>query len=190
MNRILFILLTVSFGASCSVGIGNIEKGYALKQYKGVVVFSFTSSGQCGYALFVDIRSSTGDFDKSIGMQDMFEKRDWEKENGPCSKDANDFSGKLKSIALNEGIYEIYRLSGISDHHSFSSEDDFSIKFKVTGNSITYLGNAHFFVGDRTYNFSISDKRERDILLFEEKYPEIQSDYIINILEEAIFHSA
>jgi hypothetical protein len=189
MKRIILLFLaSIIFG--CSTNLENINKNYALLPEKGVVVFSFTSSGECGYALYVDIRSSDGKEKHSIGMQDLFEERDWKRKTNNCDADDKDFAGTLKAISLSEGTYEIYKLSGIHQYHAFESTDKLSIKFNVKGNNVTYIGNAHFIIDKKTYNFAISDKSKRDIRLFEKKYPNVRKDYIIDILETVIFQSA
>ncbi|MGD8570736.1 MAG: hypothetical protein PVJ39_21800 [Gammaproteobacteria bacterium] len=176
-----FIILVAITG--CSFSVGNIPTEYTLNPKKGVVVISLTSSGECGYALFVDIRRIDKTHEKTIGLQDVVEQRDWKRKNNECASDLNDYSGKLVAIDLEPGVYEIYQFSGLNKYHAFSSVYELSIKFKVTENEVTHIGNAHFVVSKREYDFIVSDKRQRDLPLFVKKYPNISEDYIIDLLE-------
>ena len=173
----LFVLLLYG----CAGGPGNIKPNHTLSPNDGVVVFSFTGSGKCGYALFIKIRRIDGQADYSIGMQDMFEERDWERKTDSCKADSSDFSGKLKAISLAEGEYEIYRISGISRRHAVESTDKMSIRFTATGNKVTYIGNIHFIINDESYDYIFSDKSDWDLTLFQQKYPLLSTDYITDI---------
>ena len=101
----------------------------------------------------------------------------------------NDYSGKLAAIALEAGTYEIYKFSGISKYSAFVSDDEFSIKFKVTEEKITYLGYAHFIVGNKDFHFGVSDMRERDLDLFRGKYPDLTGEFIVDLLKVVSYQS-
>ena len=182
-NKLLFVLtISIFFIFGCSSTTGNIPYGYTPGPEKGIIVISLTSSGECGNALFIDIRRLDKKMDITLGMQDMYEKRDWTRNITNCFIEDQDYSGKLKVIALDAGIYEIYNFQGISSANVFSSSNNFSMKFKVTTKNVIYLGNAHFAIGKNNFKFSIHDMRDRDLDLFERKYPYIQNSYIIHLL--------
>ena len=73
--------------ASCATNTNNIPLDYRLNSNKGVVVVSLTSSGDCGYAFFVDIRRIDKSSTISLGMQDLFQERDWQRPTGECRLD-------------------------------------------------------------------------------------------------------
>lgn len=187
--KIIFIAGILLLSA-CSLSTENIAKDYKLNPDNGVVVLSLTSSGECGYALFVDIRRIDKKDETTIGLQDLMEDRDWQRKNEDCSiEDENDFYGKLSVVALEPGTYEIYSLSGISRYNAFYSDENFSITFKVKANSVTYLGNAHFIVEKKFFSFHTTDKRKRDLSLFQYKHPGLTDEYIIDLLETVNYQS-
>jgi len=180
---VISMLLAALF-SGCSLSAKNVPPDYKLGNDKGIVVLSLTTSGECGYALFVDIRSMDKKYKSTIGLQDMLEGRDWNRKTNDCSVDNEDYSGRLNVIALPPGVYEMYKLTGMSRYQSYVSENNFSIQFKVKANSVTYIGNAHFAVKKHTFEFQVSDKRNRDLPMLERKYPQLPKEYIIDILED------
>jgi len=190
INFRLLLLLIIFSVSGCSLGIENIRDGYKLNPDEGVVVLSLTSSGECGWALFIDIRRIDKTNENTISMQDVMKARDWKRKKSECPSDKGNYSGKLAAIALPPGEYEIYKLTGVSNHHAFVSEDNFSITFDVVQNNITYLGNAHFIVKEFSFNFSTSDMRSRDLSLFKRKHPGISKEYILDILERVTYQGA
>lgn len=179
--------LSCIFG--CSVGLKNISPDYQMSHQTGVVVFSLTSSGECGYAYFVDVRSVDKKIKHTIGLQDAFEERDWQREPGECTLD--NMTGKLVTIELPSGNYIMYKFSGIHRIQAFESKDDFFISFKVTPHSVTYIGNIHFYLEKKFLDFKFEDKKERDLELLFKKYPNLkEEDLIIDILDPVEYKGA
>jgi|GEM_PF-2796292 len=176
------IIITLSL-LGCSTSLGNLPSDYILTPDKGVVVLSLTSSGECGYAIYVDIRSVDEKYQQTIGLQEVLEERDWQRKNPDCSGDQKDYYGKLAVIDLPPGTYEIYQVSGIGRYGGFYSEEDFTIVFNVEGNQVSYVGNAHFHIADKSYAFDTFDMSERDLLLLSQKYPRLARNVSTNILQ-------
>jgi len=189
-STLFFSCLFIFLLSGCSLGIENIQKGYALNSTEGVVVLSLTSSGECGWALFVDIQRTDKPNKHTINMQNTFEDRDWKRKSGECPSEKNDYSGTLAILALPPGKYEIFQITGLSNHHTFYSKNDFSVPFDVSENAVTYLGNAHFFIEQYTYILDIFDNQDRDLSLFKRQHPQIPVQFIIDILENATISDA
>jgi len=168
---------------ACSLNGSNLASGHHPKSAKGIVALSLTTSGLCGFTLSVDLRRVGTKRHETVGFQDTDIKSDWTRKDGDCTPGSKDYAGKLAVIALSPGTYEIYNFSGTSQHTAFSSPKKFSLKFKVTKNRVTYIGNTHFNVGKDTSDFVVLDKRERDLALFKRKYPEVPEDYIMEVLD-------
>lgn len=175
----------------CTQAINNVTSDYHENNENGVVIFSLTASGECGYAYFLDIRSVDGKFERTIGMQEAFEERDWKRKDADnCSLDESNYVGRLSVIEMPPGTYEIHKISGVSRYRSFESTDNFSLLFKVRKNSIRYIGNAHFFVTDRNYSFKTENQQDRDIKLFNKKYPSLKDkDILLDLLKEIQYQS-
>ena len=175
----------------CAPNIKNIATDYRGSNDNGVVILSFTASGDCGYAYFIDVRSIDGRIEHTIGMQEAFEQRDWKRTDGDdCSLDATNYIGRLSVVELPPGDYVIHKIYGTSRYRSFESVDNFSLRFSVTKNAISYIGNAHFFVHDDEYSFETQNQQSRDIELFQRKYPALKDrEIILDLLEEIHFQS-
>lgn len=177
------ILLALSV-IGCSTNIENLPANYSLVPEKGVVVMSLTSSGECGYAIYVDIRRIDEKFEQTIGLQDILDDSDWQRSDPDCSSgDKKDYFGKLAVIDLPEGTYEIYKVSGIGRYGAFTSSDEFTIVFNVEGNKVSYVGNAHFHIGEDDYTFDTFDMSQRDLLIFNKDYPLLAKDVSVSILQ-------
>jgi hypothetical protein len=77
--------------------------------------------------------------------------------------------------------YDLFMNSGYAQS-SLKSESEFSIPFSIQSDSINYIGDFIFFpVGNENGNlFEISDKFDRDIPKFKEKFPEKNWDIVQN----------
>ncbi len=181
----LFVIVLLING--CATTINNIEPDYALNHKQGVALFSLTVSGECGYALFVDIRDADKNHLGTVGLQSMFEQRDWQRKHQHCDAGGDDFVGQLKAIPFADGTYEIYKLTGMNRYRAFSTEDNLALQFKVSNGRVTYLGNVHFHITKTAYELNILDQRDRDFELFEAKYAQQNPDYIIDLLQKPVF---
>lgn len=181
-SRMLLLLALTTYG--CATQSGDISENYSLSNNEGVVVLSLTSAGECGYALFADVRSLSSDYETNIGLQSMFQERDWQRKGATCSLDDGEYDGVLRVISLPNGDYEIFKLSGIGRYSAFDTSNDFSIRFSVHGGQVSYLGNLHFFIEKDTFNYSIIDSSERDFDVFFEKYPTLKGNYKKVILQD------
>ncbi len=131
--RIDYLLITLVFAltalsmSGCSADLKNISSEYQVSDQFGVVAFSLTSSGECGYAYFVDVRSVDKKIKRTIGMQDALEERDWQRRSGECTLE--NMTGKLLVIELPPGNYIMYKFSGMHRIRAFESEEEFFISF-------------------------------------------------------------
>ena len=189
---IVYTICVLALTGCATSNISNIPGDHKGNNEQGIAILSLTASGECGYAYFLDVRSSNGEIEHTIAMQDAFEERDWKRNDwNDCSINEENFIGKLAVIELPPGEYEIHKLTGVSRYHTFDTSDIFALKFKVTKNSIKYIGNAHFYVMKKTYFFKTQNKQDRDINLFHKKYPRLKDkDISLDLIEEVIFQGA
>ncbi|MFW2372481.1 MAG: hypothetical protein ACN4GM_05115 [Gammaproteobacteria bacterium] len=99
--------------------------------------------------------------------------------------------GRLFTIELVEGEYKFTHWdvnSGSTNY--FPVKLPTSLKFEVTAGEIVYLGNIHMRLIDDGMLPYISNKSERDIALFKQKYPKL-TDHTIQIrpLAQGLWHS-
>lgn len=167
--------------AACAMPQRNISSDYQLNDKAGVVLMSLTASGDCGFAYFAVIRRVLDKKEYSVGMQDIGEQRDWEKQ-GNCPTQADDYFGKLAVLALPAGEYEFITLEGVSRYRAVVTED-LGIKFSVAAGKFSYLGNIHFHFRGDVFDYEAKDMRDRDITRFLRKYDQVDlGDILIRVI--------
>ena len=168
---------------ACVAPLANIPSDYRFMRDTGVIVLSLTATGECGFAYFTDIRDMYADASYSIGMQDSGRERDWRKQGTDCPSGPHDFFGKLVVIELPAGTYQMTSFVGMRADKQVCSKQDMRIDFTVVPGKINYLGNIHFHVNKTNFIYGGADERQRDISLFQKKYPQFrQTDIIMNLL--------
>lgn len=169
---------------SCALPRSNLSQNYSLNEEKGVVFFSLTASGECNFNYFIDIRNIISKMSESIGMNDLIDGLDWEKEENDCPSTVDNYHGRLVAIDLPEGTYDIYDLTGVNLNSRISSEEDIVMRFNVRKNEVTYLGNVHFHINKKGFSFGVRDSTERDITHFKKKFEKLgEEDIKIQIIE-------
>ena len=161
----------------------NIPSNYSLKSDTGVILLSLTASGECGFVYYTELKEIYSKKEYSIGMQDIRQERDWQKTNA-CPSKPDDYFGKLVTLELPAGIYQLHRIEWLSKYSRVFSENEMNIKFKVQAGKINYLGNLHFHVLKKSFIYGVENMRARDIPLFLKKYTQFRpADIIINLIK-------
>ncbi|VAW73484.1 hypothetical protein MNBD_GAMMA10-1255, partial [hydrothermal vent metagenome] len=190
IKLILAGILSVILLTSCAYPVKNVPTSYQLNNKSALVVVSLTISDECaqgkghGYAYFTEIRETNTRQTYSIAMQGFGNERDWERQESECSTDRDNYYGRLVSIELPVGSYEIYQFEGISGHSKSYGKNEISVKFSVRENSVNYIGNIHFHVAEKEIMYNVKNMFQRDIAYFQKKYPQFdKSDIITDLLQ-------
>ena len=183
MNTKHFLIVCYLILISCGFPIYNIQRDYQFEQGYGIALLSITSSGDCGYAYFVEVRDINRGDTCSINMQSDKDKNDWTIKNPKRPLSPKEYVGRLVSIELPQGFYEVYQIEGISGNYKVYSKDKISIKFTVDERKVNYLGNLYFYINIFYLKYRIKNKSIRDLSIFLEKYPQFnRQDIISNFL--------
>ncbi|HET8810659.1 MAG TPA: hypothetical protein VFM65_10410 [Flavobacteriaceae bacterium] len=181
-RNILYLIVIIFFGCSSSKTISNEEKGY--------IVGTFTIIDEKprfdAYSLHYKPKG------KKIGWFSSYHKIIVQARLGFFkSKLVSDFSigNKKVFIFLKEHSareyeffnYDLFTNLGLIQSH-LQSKKEFSIPFKVTKDSINYIGNITFYPnGNENGNlFVLKDDFSQDILKIKEKYPDMNWETLQN----------
>ena len=185
-------LLVVSVLPGC--GVANIAGDYSLDERKGtgVAIVSLVQSGlPGGYRIAVHLRGVDNIYDNSVPLSQGGISMDWgcpllavTSETAPC--------GRLAIIELPRGEYEFYSWSatmGGAGTIEIHPTNRFSKRFKVLAGKAAYLGNIQIVIKSGflsgSYGVKITDMRQRDLPLFYQKHPNINTEsVVVSILPE------
>jgi hypothetical protein len=176
------MLLACAGLASCQVtGTANAERNLDLSaKSTGVAVVSVTVSGYLPgthWYQIVDLKSPQQPPISVPTNADSF-GLDW----NPGSLGDKNFTGRLAVIELAPGDYEIRRwVMMVGNSATYASRRPFGYRFSIAAGEIVYLGNVHTDIQRSAsasalpYASTVTDRQERDLPLFQQKYPVAKS---------------
>lgn len=174
MNRLITFTLLSFLITSCATS--NIANDYiSLPESGSGLAIGTITHNEASSSLILKYRSL------SNGFSGFFEFNGKSQLN-PAHKDNN--KGKLITVELPQGSYEIYAWSANSASYKSRSALPFSIKFDVLPEKAVYLGNFHFSdlngkgLSSKNARVDFSEKSKRDIELFRLNYPNLQKSII------------
>jgi len=195
----IFALMLVLAGCG---GEPNVHGDYDLSQAAadghGLLIASFTTDTP-----YPDFHMWTIMRLRHPNDRGMFDVAEIQAESGcdldkPGQSPFKDYCGRLVSLELHAGVYEIYWFHTETGNVNFAPLDPVSTTFTIKPGRATYVGNIHMTLDKTDETFlgkhrvpggwpAVSDQRDRDIPLLEQLVPTLKPeliDYEILILPD------